>query len=90
MTIELVGTSVESQMATMRGGVHEQITYLQAKYFLFMKQRIIINTNLLVQLFPEGPKYMQMGGLILKMERMAEGIVHIPSPHIKPEATAPA
>jgi len=44
----------------------------------------------LTQLLAEGPKYMQIGGLILKIERTAEGIVHIPSPHIKPEATAPA
>ncbi|KAJ6424128.1 hypothetical protein OIU84_024997 [Salix udensis] len=37
----------------------------------------------------EGPKFMQMGGLILRIARIADGIVQIPSPHIKPEATAP-
>lgn len=37
-----------------------------------------------------GPKDMQMGGFILNIERIADGIVQIPSPHIKPEATAPA
>lgn len=37
-----------------------------------------------------GPKYMQIGGLILKIERIADGIVQIPSPHMSPEATAPA
>ena len=43
-----------------------------------------------IQLLVEGPKYMQMGGFILKMESIADGIVQIPSPHIRPEATAPA
>lgn len=45
---------------------------------------------IILQLLAAGPKYMHMGGLILKMERMADGIVQIPSPHIRPEATAPA
>lgn len=41
-----------------------------------------------IQLLVEGLKDMQIGGLILKIERIADDIVHIPSPHIKPEATA--
>lgn len=44
----------------------------------------------LPQLVTEGLKYMQMGGLTLKIDRIADGIVHIPSPQINPEATAPA
>lgn len=56
------------------------------------KERIITETRWghSAQLLKEGPKYMQMGGLILKIERIADGIVQMPSPHIKPEATAPA
>lgn len=42
------------------------------------------------QLLAAGPKYMQIGGFTLKIERIADGIVQIPSPHIIPEATAPA
>lgn len=42
------------------------------------------------QLLTDGLKDMQIGGLILKIERIGNGIAHIPSPHIKPEATAPA
>ena len=37
-----------------------------------------------------GVKFMQIGGSILKIDRIADGTVHIPSPQIKPEATAPA
>ncbi|EMS52486.1 hypothetical protein CFC21_019210 [Triticum aestivum] len=33
---------------------------------------------------------MHIGGSILMMDSIAEGTLHIPSPHIKPEATAPA
>lgn len=33
---------------------------------------------------------MQMGALSLKTERVADAIDQIPSPHIKPETTAPA
>lgn len=36
----------------------------------------------------EGLKYMQMGGSIFKIERMADGNVQRPSPHMNPAAIA--
>ncbi|KAF7018686.1 hypothetical protein CFC21_031947 [Triticum aestivum] len=33
---------------------------------------------------------MHIGGSIFKMDNTEEGTLQIPSPHIKPEATAPA
>lgn len=35
----------------------------------------------------DGPKYVQMGGLVHKIERIADSIVHIPSPQISPGST---